>query len=213
MSRLVHTIPLLVPLALGSCVIEPPVTTSMASAAPERPSHRLTATSSAPQSLEQGRLDPQRLQVERDRIDAIGRQALGAADRQADWQPVLQRLQLHPGDHQLLEYGEQFRQLPILAPPIRLEIRGGRVIRIEGEPHRLPDDFDTTPAIDQPSAEELARIYVSALPNAKASSRLVILPPSDIEGEPAHLAWQVDLPGIRVWIDAGDGRMLRHRGR
>jgi len=213
MSRSARSLLMLIPLLTGGCVVEPAVETSLPSAAPDRPSHRLAATASAPQSLDQGRLNQQRLQAQRDRIDAIGRRALGVVDKEADWQPVLQRILFHPEDRQLLEYGERFRQLPILAPPIRLEIRNGQVIRIEGEAHRLPADFDTTATIDQPSAEELARIYVSALPNAEASGLLVILPPSGSGDEPPRLAWQIDLPGIRVWIDAREGRMLRHQGR
>jgi hypothetical protein len=204
---------MLIPPLVGGCVVEPAAETSIPSAAPDRPSHRLAATASAPQSLEQGRLNQQRLQAQRDRIDAIGRRALGAMDKESDWQPVLRRILFHPDDHQLLEYGEQFRQLPIIATPIRLEIRNGQVIRIEGAPHRLPADFDTTATIDRPSAEELARIYVSALPNAEASGLLVILAASGGEDGPPRLAWQIDLPGIRVWIDAREGRMLRHQRR
>ncbi len=209
-------LPLILPLLLTACIVEPGSDGPLLSAAPDRPSQRLAATESVPQSLHQGRLNQQRLRAERDRLDAIARRALGAEDRDAPWQPVLQRLLLHPGSRELLEYGERFRGLPIIATPIRIEIRDGAVYQVEGDPHRLPADFEVKASIDQASAEELARIYVSALPNADARSQLVILygdDDDDDEDDPARLAWQIDLPGIRVWIDARDGRMIDHRGR
>ena len=212
MQNRLSLLPILLPLLLTACITETGGDDPLLSAAPDRRSHRLAATESAPQSLEQGRLNQQRLQAERDRLDAIARRALDAEDRDAPWQPVIRRLLLHPGSRELLEYGEQFRGLPIIATPIRIEIRNGAVYRIEGEPHRLPAEFDVKASIDQASAEELARIYVSALPNAEAVSRLVILY-GDGEDDPSRLAWQIDLPGIRVWIDARDGRMIEHQRR
>lgn len=210
-----HTAPLiLLALPLSACLMvrEPERLEPIRAYSPADSHQRIAATASAPQSLEQGRLNSKRLQRERDRLDRIARAALDASDPQAPNQLVLSRLLFRPGSRERLEYAEHYRGIPLRTAPVVVEIENGQVVAIEGERHLLAEDFSIEPAIDALSAEELARIYINALPNAEAFSKLVILPDEE-SGERYRLVWRIDLPGQRVWVDAMNGRMLRHERR
>ncbi len=201
---------LLLPLILSACISGPIEPDHLPTAEPARVSHRLTATETAPDSLEQGRLSRETLEHEKQRLDRIGRAALGVDDPDAPHQVELTRILFDPHPRQWLEYRERFRGIPLLATPVRLLVEGGRVVRVEGSLHPLPDDFDTKARIDTESAIELARIYVSAPPNAASTAEQVIF--FDEEALP-RLAWQVLLPRQKVWIDALEGRMLDQERR
>ncbi len=205
---------LLMSLWLSGCVWvnEPPRLEPIQSFSIGTPHKRIAATASAPQSLEQGRLDSQRLQQEQDRLDRLARSALGATNLKAPNGLELRRILFRPGASERIEYAQIYRGIALRSSPLAVEIENGRVVSIEGERHLLEEDFSIKPVIDAPSAEELARIYTNALPNAEAVSELVLLPDEE-RPDDYHLAWQIDLPRQRVWIDAGNGRMLDHERR
>lgn len=198
-------------LLLPGCVVEQrTLPLQVRSAAPEIPSQRIHLDSSLPDSLLQGRLSGERMEAQRQRLEKIAREHLGVeADSRYDIRAA--QILFEPADRQRLLLEERFEELPIEATPVLMEIEKGKVIRQEGHLHRPPDDFSTKPTIDQVSAEELARIYVSSLPNAPATSERVIR--FDIESALPRLVWRIDLPGQRVWIDATSGNMIAQEPR
>ena len=209
MKRILKIGGILPALLLSACIVEPARLPEVRySAAPELPSDRLQLDKAQPDNLTQGHLNADKLELQRRRLERIAREYLKLAP-DAPHGIRINEVLFEPGDRQQAVLHEVLGNLPIEATPLHMTVVAGRVESMEGRLHELPADFDTRPTIDQVSAEELARIYVSSLPNAEAQGQLVIRFETGEDGasEPL-LAWRIELPGQRVWVDARSGRML-----
>jgi len=214
MEPILKTSVILPALLLSACIVEPARLPEVRySAAPDQPSDRLQLDRARPDNLAQGHLNADKLERQRRRLERIAREYLKLAPDNPHGIRINEVL-FEPGDRQQAVLHEVLGSLPIEATPLLMTVVAGWVESMEGRLHELPADFDTRPTIDLVSAEELARIYVSSLPNAEAQGQLVIrfVVGEDGASEPL-LAWRIELPGQRVWIDARSGRMLAQERR
>ena len=203
---------LLIALLLSACITEPARLSELRyTAAPEQPSDRLNIIDPRPDNLQQGHLSATKLERQRQRLEQIARDYLKLAPNNPH-DIRANDILFEPGDRQQVLLHEVLGDLPIEATPLHMTVVAGKVESMQGRLHELPADFDSKPRIDLVSAEELARIYVSSLPNAEAQGLLVIRFEMDEDGAMQPLlAWRIDLPGQRVWIDAHSGHMLAHQ--